>query len=482
MDPDYDPLAAPGRVLVICEGQSGVVTTLGSSRFEAVSVVPLAARHSVLTFAPDLVVFEFDGAGGRAESEGLALARTLRSDNDTAHVPLVFVFREQQERLYRAALALAVDDYLPSTIATGELMARLDLLLWRTRVRRQANGTPGPQAHINEFLTLVDGIREDIGNSWCGSVALVSAASRAEATLPANRLLHEVHGFLRLNLRRVDGLAFYGPALLLVYLPRTDSYGARVTLFRLRWEFISQVADSAISIGIASYPVDGNSLEELLEKAEAALQRTKAGAVQSVLVPAAVEVQSLEGRGVAVVAPEPTPAMTPPVAPEVTRQTVARSGLTLSAQSHVTDAYRKLGAEAAAAEQRLRQTGVTMPKRLLLAVAEPTRRAQLNSLLRSAGYESRSTFDGRQTLELLNIERPDLALIDYDLQDINGIELLRRMKSEAGLSTVPAVVLLLPHGLAELRNEAIELGARCVAGPPYDPVDLLSSIRLAGKT
>ena len=56
-----------------------------------------------------------------------------------------------------------------------------------------------------------------------------------------------------------------------------------------------------------------------------------------------------------------------------------------------------------------------MPRRLLLTVSDAARMAQLNSLIRSAGYEARAAFDGQQALDLLRIERPDLLLLDYEL-------------------------------------------------------------------
>jgi two-component system alkaline phosphatase synthesis response regulator PhoP len=107
--------------------------------------------------------------------------------------------------------------------------------------------------------------------------------------------------------------------------------------------------------------------------------------------------------------------------------------------------------------------------------------AQLNSLIRAAGYEARAAFDGQQALDLLRIERPDLLLLDYNLHGIDGVETLRRLHRQGGGKLTLPVVLLIPSEHEGARREALELGARSVVTMPYDPVDLLASVRLAGS-
>ncbi|MBA3806427.1 MAG: response regulator [Acidobacteria bacterium] len=121
-----------------------------------------------------------------------------------------------------------------------------------------------------------------------------------------------------------------------------------------------------------------------------------------------------------------------------------------------------------------------MPRRLLLTVSDAKRMAQINSLVRAAGYEARAAFDGQQALDLLRIERPDLLLLDYELDGINGLETLRRLGQQSGGRVTLPVVMLLPVEIEGARREAIELGAHSVITTPYDPADLLDSVRMAG--
>jgi CheY-like chemotaxis protein len=136
--------------------------------------------------------------------------------------------------------------------------------------------------------------------------------------------------------------------------------------------------------------------------------------------------------------------------------------------------------EAAARERERRARGTIMPRRLLLTVSDAARMAQLNSLIRSAGYEARAAFGGQQALDLLRIERPDLLLLDFELQGIDGLETLRRLRKQNGGRLTLPVVLLLPEKFETVRQEAMALGTRGIVSMPYDPVDLLDTVRVAG--
>ena len=138
-------------------------------------------------------------------------------------------------------------------------------------------------------------------------------------------------------------------------------------------------------------------------------------------------------------------------------------------------------AQAAAMELERRASGAVMPRRLLLTISDSARMAQVNSLIRSAGYEARAAFDGQQALHLLRIERPDLLLLDYNLQGIDGLETIRRLRQQSGGRLSLPVVMLIPSGNEQARREALELGAHSVLVTPYDPADLLKSVRVAGS-
>jgi CheY-like chemotaxis protein len=164
-----------------------------------------------------------------------------------------------------------------------------------------------------------------------------------------------------------------------------------------------------------------------------------------------------------------------------TASATTRSAHLQSGEAHLDEDEAARANAAAAHERERRANGAIMPRRLLLAVSNTTLMTQLNSLIRAAGYEARASFDAPQALNLMRIERPDLLLLEYDLQGFDGIEMLRRLRKQQGGRISLPVVLLLSGESEGARSEAIELGVRAVVHMPYDPAELLESVRLAGS-
>jgi DNA-binding response OmpR family regulator len=512
------PVAARRRALIIADSEAAasLSQTLTTAGYETLLTTNNAALRSISLFNPDVCLMILASGGDASEQDSFALARRLRAEPATYALPLILLWRENEEAARNSALHIGADDYFALGVEPKEMLARLDALFWRVEAGRRAASAIGDQRlEIDNFMLMLDSVREAIRAGAKGTLSLIYAVAReGDETFDRearDRLLAEAHGFLKLHLRRIDAVAFYGPTTLLVYLPRMRSAAATEALSKLRGEFMFERTDGELVVGLASFPNDGADVESLIEKAEQAVSLARLG-------------KSPAGRVVAYSAQEVTDTLSsvatskaaPPSKPEVLpvktaaaekpiiaaqpivsnssaqgiRETttaasvpVARSiaakgnGATMSAA----DAAR-IASEAAARERERRAQGTVMPRRLLLTVSDAARMAQLNSLIRSAGYEARAAFDGQQALDLLRIERPDLLLLDYELTGINGVEMLRRLrKQNGGRLTLPVVLLLSPDNESAHR-EALELGARRIVPTPYDPADLLASVRLAGSS
>jgi CheY-like chemotaxis protein len=157
------------------------------------------------------------------------------------------------------------------------------------------------------------------------------------------------------------------------------------------------------------------------------------------------------------------------------------SSFYVGAESERVDTNARRAAEAAQQERERRASGSPMPGRLLLAVSDPARLAQVNSLIRAAGYEVRVAFDGQQAIDLLRIECPDLFLLDYELRDMNGVETLRRLRQQSGGKFKLPVALMLKAEHENVRGEALATGAQAVVTLPYDPAELLQCVRTIGN-
>lgn len=83
--------------------------------------------------------------------------------------------------------------------------------------------------------------------------------------------------------------------------------------------------------------------------------------------------------------------------------------------------------------------GPTMP-RILLADDERTLRLILGRTLRARGYAVAEAASGAATLDAITAEPPALLLLDVQLPDMTGWEVLRRLAA-AGSLAVPTIVL-----------------------------------------
>jgi DNA-binding NarL/FixJ family response regulator len=95
---------------------------------------------------------------------------------------------------------------------------------------------------------------------------------------------------------------------------------------------------------------------------------------------------------------------------------------------------------------------------VLLADDHTLVRAGLRSLLESIpGVEVvAETGDGREALELIGTERPDVALLDIGMPSLNGLEVAKRAAKE---SPRTRVVMLSMHADASYVRQALRAGA-----------------------
>jgi DNA-binding response OmpR family regulator len=83
--------------------------------------------------------------------------------------------------------------------------------------------------------------------------------------------------------------------------------------------------------------------------------------------------------------------------------------------------------------------------------------------------------DGRQALEQLQARDFDLVLLDVMMPELNGYEVLERMRADERLRHVPVVMISATDGVESVVR-CIELGAEDYLPKPFDPVILRARI------
>jgi two-component system response regulator FixJ len=103
-------------------------------------------------------------------------------------------------------------------------------------------------------------------------------------------------------------------------------------------------------------------------------------------------------------------------------------------------------------------------------------RQSLAFLLDAAGYAARTYESGPDFLKHVKALEPGCILTDVRMPEMNGLELVRRLKTEG--VTLPVIVLT-GHGDVPLAVEAMKAGVRDFLEKPFDDEVLLSAVASA---
>lgn len=93
---------------------------------------------------------------------------------------------------------------------------------------------------------------------------------------------------------------------------------------------------------------------------------------------------------------------------------------------------------------------------LLVEDNEPNRDMLSRRLIRR-GYEVNMAVDGKEGLLMADKHMPDLILLDLSLPEMDGWEVLKKLKQDPKMKTIP-VIALTAHALVTDRNRAFEAG------------------------
>src|SRR5688572_1763563 len=107
-------------------------------------------------------------------------------------------------------------------------------------------------------------------------------------------------------------------------------------------------------------------------------------------------------------------------------------------------------------------------RRVLIVEDNDDTRHMMQEVLKFSGHEVRTARDGASGLALAAEARPDVALIDIGLPDVDGYEVARRMRASPGGRTI-GLVAITGYGQAEDQRRAYEAGFDAHLTKPVAP-------------
>ncbi len=102
----------------------------------------------------------------------------------------------------------------------------------------------------------------------------------------------------------------------------------------------------------------------------------------------------------------------------------------------------------------------------------------LQARLRQENIDLYSALEGSKALEIAASESPSLILLDLDMPDMDGFEVLRHLKETAATRDIPVIVLSGLHSPAD-KVVAFDLGAVDYVTKPFDLMELRVRLRSA---
>jgi len=117
-----------------------------------------------------------------------------------------------------------------------------------------------------------------------------------------------------------------------------------------------------------------------------------------------------------------------------------------------------------------------MCARILVVEDEEALGALLDYNLTHAGYSVRQCSDGDEALIALDEETPDLAILDWMLPGVSGIEICRRIRARPATRDLP-VIMITARGEEEDRVRGLNTGADDYMTKPVSMAELTARIK-----
>lgn len=117
-----------------------------------------------------------------------------------------------------------------------------------------------------------------------------------------------------------------------------------------------------------------------------------------------------------------------------------------------------------------------MPKKILAVDDERhiVRLVQVN--LERAGYQVVTAFDGKEALEKIDAEHPDLVVLDVMMPYMDGFEVLQTLRKNPNTRDLPVIMLTAKAQDADVFR-GWQSGVDCYLTKPFNPMELIAFVK-----
>jgi DNA-binding NarL/FixJ family response regulator len=128
----------------------------------------------------------------------------------------------------------------------------------------------------------------------------------------------------------------------------------------------------------------------------------------------------------------------------------------------------------------MKENGVRDNKRLLLIDDDPNLILLVKDYLEFRGYEVVTAENGREALEVLEQEIPDMIICDVMMPEMDGYALVEHVRQDPRTNWIP-VLFLSAKGQSQDRVRGLSTGADVYMVKPFEPEELVAQVESSLK-
>lgn len=128
----------------------------------------------------------------------------------------------------------------------------------------------------------------------------------------------------------------------------------------------------------------------------------------------------------------------------------------------------------------MKETSAGNHRRLLLIDDDPNLILLVKDYLEFRGYEVITAENGREALEVLEQDVPDMIICDVMMPEMDGYSLVSAIRSDPKTSWIP-VLFLSAKGQSQDRVKGLNIGADVYMVKPFEPEELVAQVESSLK-
>ena len=119
---------------------------------------------------------------------------------------------------------------------------------------------------------------------------------------------------------------------------------------------------------------------------------------------------------------------------------------------------------------------MTLSQKTVMIIEDEPEAAELfGEMMRLSGFRVVKMFASAPAIPMISQEKPDVIILDFMMPDISGLEILRYMRREPDLASIPVIVVSAKSMPSDIKN-GLEAGASTYLTKPVSFLDLKQAV------